>query len=796
MRKYTYLCLILLHVLLSLSSALQAEVANDHSPDLEQKLLAALLAKGTAYTPRTGHLESDGRPIYTNRLILEDSPYLLQHAHNPVDWYAWGEEAFAKARRENRLVFLSIGYSTCHWCHVMEQESFENEEIAAFLNQHFVAIKVDRERRPDLDEIYMTAVMLISGRGGWPMSSFLSPAGRPVYGGTYYPAEQFKQLLLRITTVWQDRPAEMLEQATQITEAIRQHNLASGQLQDVGQQEIRTALAQLAASHDALLGGFAEAPKFPQESSLQLLLQHALRTGQPYSYGLADFTLKAMAAGGIHDQIGGGFHRYSTDSEWLVPHFEKMLYNQANLLRAYLRAWQLSGDPRHERVARQIIDYVLTEMTASGGAFYSAQDADSEGREGAFYVWDMEQLESLLDADELRLVTELYGASRQGNFAAQNILHYTKDPYAYARTQGVTPVELLQRIDRLRSKLNSVRAQRPRPLRDDKIISAWNGMLITALAEAAELLDEPPYADAAIRAAEFLWTNNRNERGELLRVHLHGSSSVLASQEDYAYLAEAFLSLYDTTGNSVWLQRAQSLLDDMLELFLDSEGGGFYMTAAAQAAELIARPKNSYDSAMPSGNSVAVRALLMLAQRSGDRRYLELAKRTLAVFYTRISQQPSAFTYMLMAADEALNGNAGPNAYAANGAVRVRARITDERQLLLDISIRDGWHINADKPLSKGLIPTRLSLTDTDWQLDSVYFPASRMVQLGFQEEPLAVFEKELQISASLNHTASHESLIMSLELQIQACSHEVCLLAETIKLEVPVHRIMSVPVN
>ncbi|NIN31188.1 MAG: DUF255 domain-containing protein, partial [Hydrogenophaga sp.] len=405
------------------AAAGETPVKAPYPPALQTQLRAALAARGADYRPRTEHLLANGAPEFTNRLILQDSPYLLQHAHNPVDWYPWGEEAFARARRENKPVFLSIGYSTCHWCHVMERESFDSKAIARILNADFIAIKVDRERRPDVDASYMTAVTLLTGRGGWPLSAFLTPDGNLFFGGTYFPPDAFAEILSRVLELWQKNPALLFSESAKVAEAVASTMANRGTVKEVGASAIVAAVNATLERHDSLEGGFSEAPKFPSEPLLFLLLEHALRTGDEQALEAAETTLQAMARGGIYDQVGGGFHRYSIDPQWLVPHFEKMLYNQANLARLYTEAYRLTGHAGYQRIARQTLDYVLRDMTSPEGAFYSATDADSEGEEGAFFLWTPAQLRAVLGEQDAALAMALYGVSENGNFEGRSILH-------------------------------------------------------------------------------------------------------------------------------------------------------------------------------------------------------------------------------------------------------------------------------------------------------------------------------------------------------------------------------------
>jgi len=545
------------------------------SSELTRQLAQELESKGTSYQPRTEHLDADGEPIYTNRLILEDSPYLIQHAHNPVDWYPWGAEAFALAKRENKPIFLSIGYSTCHWCHVMERESFEDPVIASLLNQHFIAIKVDRERRPDIDKTYMQAVTMISGSGGWPMSSFLTPDGSPFHGGTYFPPRVFGDLLQRVRHAWLNQQTQLVELSSKVADALAKQNNRQATAEKISTSAVSNAVNQALYRFDELQGGFGQAPKFPQEPLLFLLLSESERRNDTDALAALETTLDAMASGGIYDQIGGGFHRYATDNAWLVPHFEKMLYNQAHLGRVYLRAWRLTGNPFYQRIARQTLNYVLRDMTSADGAFYSATDADSEGEEGVFFLWTPAQVRQSLSPQDAELAIDIFGITENGNFEGNNILHLSATLEDLAEQQDISLEKLTTSIDRIRNQLYQTREKREHPLRDDKILTAWNGMMISTLAQAATILAEPVYLEAAERAARFLWEHNRQKSGDLYRVHLSGSSSITAQQQDYAYFAEGLLHLYDAGGEAIWLTRAQQITETMLMHFWDERTGGF-----------------------------------------------------------------------------------------------------------------------------------------------------------------------------------------------------------------------------
>jgi uncharacterized protein YyaL (SSP411 family) len=769
-----------------------------YSTELRQQLDAGLQSQGKDYQARTRHLDEDGRPLYSNRLILQDSPYLLQHAHNPVDWYAWGPEAFAKAKRENKPIFLSIGYSTCHWCHVMEHESFEDEAVAEYLNTHYVAIKVDREQRPDIDTIYMTAVQMIAGRGGWPMSSFLTTDGRTFYAGTYYPRDRFLSILQQLNSAWADNHPAILEQAGQISDRVQRYLDQARTAGELANAAPGLAAKQLKQRHDKLHGGFSPAPKFPNEPDYLFLLDYARREADHELNRLIRFDLDIMARGGIYDQVGGGFHRYSTDDNWLVPHFEKMLYNQAELSRVYLQAADLTGNHEFYRVARQTLDYVLRDMQTPGGGFYSATDADSEGHEGVFFLWTREQVRQVLSEPDANLAISLFNISAAGNFENSNILHLSAPLHDQIPgdqiPQGQSREEFLKNVDRIRTELYVAREQRIHPLRDEKIVTAWNAMMIMALAEAAGLPGGERYADAAKRAGNYLWTNNRDGDGSLWRASLNDRSSVPGVQEDYAWLADAFISLYDLDHESLWLDRARSLARQMQTLFWDETTGGYFMSVAGDdAPALMGRPKDIRDGAVPAGNAVALHALARLARRPGEKgEFLEVnehANALLAAFASTINRAPSAFPYFLLAAGVLANGQSGPVQYAAHGAVAVSGRVQNN-QLTINIAIQPGWHINAHQPLSDKLIPTVLQTGDlnTAGDLSEVSYPPPVLKTLGFQNEKLALYEGGLSLKAAVSPPNSSPSdKQLQLMLRLQACDEKVCLPPENLQLQVPV---------
>ncbi|RME34974.1 MAG: thioredoxin domain-containing protein, partial [Gammaproteobacteria bacterium] len=704
-------------------------------PALAQRIQAAIASRGEDYLPRTRHLLEDGRPRWTNRLILEDSPYLLQHAHNPVDWYPWGEEAFAAARELDRPVFLSIGYSTCHWCHVMEHESFEDPEIARYLNEHFVCVKVDREQRPDVDSIYMTAVMLLRGQGGWPLSAFLTPEGEPFFAGTYYPPAQFRQLLQSVVAAWRDRREQLGEQAREVTEAIRQVQREGSTAAELERGSLPGAIGRLLERLDRRHGGFGQAPKFPSETSLLLLLDDLEREPRKETLEAVGITLDHMLHGGIHDQVGGGFHRYATDPLWLVPHFEKMLYNQAQLALAYQQAHRLTGRERYARVVRDTLDWVLRDLRDPGGAFHAAVDADDPRGEGVYYTWTREEIGAALPPELARLAIDLYGVTPGGNFDGRSILHLETPLAEYAEGHGLSEAELLERVAAIRAGLLQARAPRPAPAIDRKVVTAWNGMTIEALARAATDLGEPRYLEAASAAADWLWQVHRREGGGLWRASLDGRPSVPGVLGDYAHLALGLLALYDA-GEPARLEQARRIVDEMVERFHDPDQGGFYMNEADSG--LLQRPRPGADDALPSGNGAAALALARLARRGGSLDHERLARETVAAFATGINRSPDAFPTLLLALRILEEGETGPLQYGARGGLRAEGRMEGGR-LRLRLGLQPPWHVNSHTPTLKELVPFTLQVAD-GWRLGEVAWPEAVERRLAFEPGPLSLY--------------------------------------------------------
>jgi len=581
---------------------------------------------------------------FTNHLIDESSPYLLQHAHNPVDWYPWGDEAFEVARRENKPVLLSIGYSACHWCHVMAHESFENEEIAKLMNENFVNIKVDREERPDLDQIYMNAVQMMTHHGGWPMTVFLTPDAVPFYGGTYFPPQDrynipgFPRILISVADAFRERQDEIRTNGVSLITELRRLSETSGSDHPIEPELLDAAYVGVARNYDSINGGFGGAPKFPPAMTLEFLLRTYVRTGNREALEMVKFTSGKMANGGMYDQIGGGFHRYSTDARWLVPHFEKMLYDNALLSRLYLHYFQVSGEQSAHETVEGILDYVLREMTHPDGGFYSTQDADSEGHEGKFFVWDIKEIQQTLGEKDAAAFSAYYNITEAGNFEGKNIPNVT-----------LPDEEVAKSLEESRRRLFELRETRIKPDRDEKILTAWNGLMLASFAEAGVILNRRDYTDAARRNAEFVLSNLR-EDGRLLRTWKDGRAKFNAYLEDYAFLSEGLLTLFETTGELRWLKEAIALADRMIEEFWDDESGGFYFTGKSHES-LIVRSKDYFDNATPSGNSVAAMVLLRLAALTGRESYRSLATAVLREIGEQIRRYPSGFGYALSAVD-------------------------------------------------------------------------------------------------------------------------------------------------
>jgi len=600
-------------------------------------------------------------PPHTNRLIHETSPYLLQHAHNPVDWYPWGEEAFAKARAEGKPILLSIGYSACHWCHVMERESFEDDTIAALMNRSFVNIKVDREERPDLDQIYQSAFQVFNRRGGgWPLTMFLTPDGKPFHAGTYFPPEDrhgmpgFPRVLETVATAYQERARDLVQTGEQAVAILEKIEAVEPSTAVPSRDTITSAVSSLAQFFEPMYGGFGNGPKFPSTMTLQLFLRHARASRDHEALRRAIFTVQMMAAGGIYDHLGGGFHRYSVDARWLVPHFEKMLYDNALLVPLALDLHQITKDPTFAAVAGHTLDYLLREMRHPEGGFYSTQDADSEGHEGKFFVWTPDEIDAILGADHGRLFRRAYDVTPQGNFEGNNILHVVLREDALASEFGLPVDQIRGRLTEARRRLFEARERRVKPFRDEKILTGWNGLAITAFARAAMVLDEPRYREAAVQAVDFL-ARSVVQDGRLLRTWKDGRAKLNAYLDDYAFLANALIDVYEATSDARHLRWSIGLVDTILDQYWDEDGRGFFLTSRDHEP-LVTRPMSGTDQSIPSGGSATVFALLRLAAYTGSASYRERAERVLTTFGKAMEGNPFGYANLLCALDWHLEG--------------------------------------------------------------------------------------------------------------------------------------------
>ena len=727
----------------------------------------------------------DGSWKWTNRLIHETSPYLLLHAHNPVDWYPWGDEALALAKRENKLIFLSVGYSTCYWCHVMEREVFSNPEIAKMMNEHFINIKIDREERPDLDEIYMTATQLLTQRGGWPNSVFLTPDLKPFYAGTYFPPIDtpnrpgFPTILDAVHEAWVEREAEVIESAEQISTAIematsRGFTALSGRTLD---GSITTAaLDYLRTAYNAMHGGFGGAPKFPSPSNLEFLLSEYETESDESLLKMVTRTLDMMAYGGIYDQIGGGFHRYSVDAKWLVPHFEKMLYDNAQLAKIYLQVYQLTQKQRYRRIAEEIFSFVLREMMAPEVGFYAALDAETDAEEGKYYIWTADEIEKILGKKEASRFNAVYGVDKGTNFEGKNVLYVP---------EGTAAEDSLKDLATAREKLLAARFEREYPLLDTKIITNWNGLMIDALAYGYDVLGEKHYLTVASQAARFILDSMRKPNGELLHTYTAGAVKQDAYLDDYAFLARGLLGLYRATGDEQWLDAARTLTDKMIQLFWDDRNGGFYYTKA-DAKHLIVRTKKPYDSAIPSGNAVAVENLLVLGGT-----YRHYAEETLQIFAESMVQSPSSFIHAHFALNKYLMSEEDQEPFGSSivtATAKVKRGDDEVYNVELQLKIAVGWHINANLPGQDNLIPTTIIVAaDAPVEIIDITYPKGKSTRFAFSNAPLNVYEKSLTIPLRLKRKPNvprEKNAPIILKLTYQPCNETECLLPQI--LDVP----------
>ena len=741
----------------------------------------------------------DGSWKWTNRLINETSPYLLLHAHNPVEWYSWDDEALTRAKKENKLIFLSVGYSTCYWCHVMEREVFSNPEIAEQMNKNFINIKIDREERPDLDEIYMTATQIMIRRGGWPNSVFLTPDLKPFYAGTYFPPTDkpnrpgFPTVLDAVHEAWVTREAEVINTANEITNIIERvisTGFTSLTAKSLDRSLISTGVTHLKTTYNQAYGGFGKAPKFPSPANLEFLLreyerQSKLQTANTDAESLLKMvtrTLDMMAYGGIYDQIGGGFHRYSVDAKWLVPHFEKMLYDNAQLAKVYLQAYKITEKPQYRRIAEELFSFIAREMTAPDGGFYSALDAETDAEEGKYYVWTEDEIKKVLSKTDVKQFASIYGIDKGPNFDGKNVLYVPN---------GAESEASLKTVKSARETLLAARFERERPLLDTKIIVSWNGMMIDALAYGYEVLGDEKYLTAASKAAQFILDKIRKPDGELWHTYTAGVAKYDGYLDDYAFLVQGLLGLSNATGEERWLRSATTLTDKMIELFWDDKHGGFFFTKA-DAKQLIVRTKKPHDSAIPSGNAVAVNNLLML-----NPSYRNYAEKTLRSFAKAMEDTPSSFMHMLFALNGYLSIEDGlpvsiPELDASQALVTATAKIktrTKGNQIDVEVQVKiaAGWHINANPAGQDNLIPTTITVDkDALIEINNVKYPKGKSMKFEFSPESVNVYEGTFTIPLKLKQkpdTLIKKGVPIILKLNYQACNDTECSLPQELNI-------------
>ncbi len=757
-----------------------------------------------------------------NRLAQTHSPYLLQHSGNPVDWYPWGREALEKAEREDKPVFLSVGYSTCHWCHVMAHESFEDEDLAATLNEHFVPIKVDREERPEVDSHYMIATQLIARHAGWPNSVFLTPDGRPWFAGTYFPKDDrggrpgFKTVLRELGKAWKNRRSEIEQQADQVADAIRR--FTSGEMTETPDRLTRgavdQAVAQIRSSFDANTGGFGGAPKFPPHGQLLLLADRYRRDGDVEALNMVTQTLDAMAMGGVRDHVGGGFHRYSTDPQWFLPHFEKMLYDNAQFARAYTDGFLLTGHTPYRGVVEEIFEWLQREMTSPEGGFYSARDAESEGEEGKYYVWGHDEILEILGEADGRLFNKAYGVKPEGNFReeatgepqSRNILHLPRPIGKVAEEEGVDPQSLRERLDAMRKKLLEARNRRVPPSVDDKILTSWNGLMIAGLAYAGRHTGDSRYVDAARRAADFLRERLRTDDGGLLHMYRAGHARLPAYLDDYAFLADGLLELHAASGERRYLDEAKELVDRLRRDHEDRDAGGFFFTAAGQEPRIDRTKDPAAGGNLPSGNGVAARALTRLADLTGEEEYRTAAVRTIGALSGIMSQAPQANPTLLIAladhldrtGEEALELATRPSvasdadAVAGESPVVVEAFASQRRvrpgataEVAVRLSIDEGAHVYGPAASDSGVAPLSVAVTPHGpGRADEASYPEPEWTTDPVLNQSMAIYRDQATVTVPVRIDAEASgSVAVHVEVRSQACDATRCLPPRTERL-------------
>jgi len=739
----------------------------------------------------------------TNQLIHEDSPYLLQHAHNPINWYAWNEKSLSMARNENKPIFLSIGYTACHWCQVMEKQSFNDKNIANLLNKHFISIKVDRESNPEIDEFYGNAVMFFRGQQGWPMSLFLTPDAKPFNGGGYYNRQNFEALIIEMSDYWNNHKNDAITKADNVIQSLQLSNQIKNSSLQLNETLRNKSVKSLLSISDNYNGGFGETNKFPREPWLLFLLSDSYgKSDKSESLAALRITLSKMALGGINDQLAGGFHRYATDPYWKRPHFEKMLYNQALLIRIYLRTNSIHPDILYTQTAKMTIDFLINELQNPLGGFYSSLNSDTEGEEGAFYTWSIEDWNNALTKEERSLFSDFYDIDEYGETEnKKNTLYISTSLREYSTEKGIPYEKLQTHLNNTKQKLLKTRNLRTKPAIDKKIIMGWNGLVITALSESSLYLNNPQYLSIAITTANYIW-DNMQKNGDFYRVNYNRKNSHPAQLDDYAYYLQALISLYDIDANTLWLNRAITVTKILQDKFWDEKEGGYYNTPVDNANSLPYKSKYAYDKTLPAGNAIIAQMLVRLHRRTGNIQYSDLAKRIFSTFSLNAHETPSAYSSLLIAAHEMQNNEQDFPIYIAQGHIRIDAYISTHStlhtkqnkinteniykrtyNLTINIEMDDKWHINANQVSNKQLIPTKIELsnfeknTPANWKFDNINYPQGISVETQFSHQPLTLYQGKSQIQAQLSQYASHINPVV--QLKLQACNEKICLAPE-----------------
>ena len=732
-------------------------------------LIKAYNARGSNYKPRTKHIDENGRAKFVNHLILEESPYLLQHAHNPVNWYAFKDEVFKKAQTENKLIFISIGYTTCHWCHVMEEQSFDDIEVAQIMNKHFIAIKVDREIRTDVDATYMQVCQILNSSGGWPLNAITLPDGRALFASTYFDKIRFMRVLSQIQKFWHQERNKVMQQVEQIATVVKKSNTIIKT--DINKTVINQAIETILSGFDKTNGGFGEAPKFPQETMLLLLIDEQKRNADTSKLDAINNTLSKMANGGFYDVVGGGFHRYSTDSNWLIPHFEKMLYNQAQLALVYTKAYEITNNNLYKYIATKTIDYVLREMKNHNNGFFSATDADSEGIEGTFFVWSITELSQIFVTKEFALFKNWFDLSAASNFDGKHIIRYKN-----INTISENDFKI---IDKLLNKLYKTRLKRVPPLTDYKILLSWNALMVHSLLCAGEAFDNDKYIKAGLELNNYLHVNfNKNDK--LYRTIINNKTTDQALCEDYAYLINAYLAVFDHTADNIWLKRIIKLKNKMNQQFWDNSQGGFNI--GCYDKYLNSTHKDSYDGATPSTNGITYNSLVKLANRTTSQNSEE-QQLLLSAFANNINQNPYHYQSFIIGLNNKLYGELAPVQYAYNGQIRIHTKKIKFHTIIINIKLKPSYYINSNTP-NDNLIATKITNMDTkNWSFKKIIYPPAKLTQLKFSKSSIYIYKNNIDIFVELKKQSTTNNT-PHLKLSFQACNDKSCLTPTAVTLK------------